>query len=481
MPFSKNAPTRNPAETKAKDVRLYAHWLDGEWQKIAAPITVSRHFMSLQRAAEGWLKLHALFGTRVALSDVQLTDSPILAKLFVDPEFRNYVKHDPSFLTLVAYPRSGFNGLNERLGRATRGLERAHRNGWKTSLPSITVDEIKRFSDPILSADSESYTARWLNDRFSGPGKVIASLPHHRELLEGMLHGICHFIRKTGGPSETPTQSEPRFYTDFIMDVLNSNGLGREEYNALEKVWLEIEKLWVPDPDTRKNRSALLNAMEAKEPDRSKWPPEWHRIWNTVVHAWNENVSTTVGAGRSSISELPEAIIPFHGIISDIVEQEQSGLLRARMPQKYPLLSFDPATLTWKEIYEIVKLTRSLRKRFQSSLRQRDDEGISALGDELVTKLAEAITVTPKGPPKTGWLMLSAVTAISPVLLSYTDASALPAAAVASAAVLARIKFLSDLKSYFGFHISQFRVLNTLRGYQNELVSALVTGHQSDE
>lgn len=480
MSFSKNAPTRKSAETKKKDVRLYAHWLDGEWQKIAYPITVSQQFMSLHRAGEGWLKLHALFGTRVALSDVQLTDSPILLKLFADPEFREYLKHDSGFLTLVAYPRPGFNRLTERLGRATRGLDRAQRNGWKTSLPGITVDEIKRFSDPILSINSEPDTAKWLKDKSSGPARVIASLPHHRELLEGMLHGICHFVRNTGGASETPLRSEPRFYTDFLVEVLNSNGLGREEYNALENVWLEIEKRWVLDPDARKNRSALLHALETKEPDRSKWPPEWHRIWNTVVHAWNENVSTTVGADRSSISELPEAIIPFRGTISDIVEQEPGGLLKARMPKNNPFLSFDPATLTWKEIYEIVKHTRSLRKRFQSSLQQRNDEGISALGNELVAKLGEAIAIAPKGPPNTGWLMLSAVTAISPFLLRYADVSAVPAAAVTSIAVLKGIKTLSDLKSYFDFHISKFRVLNTLRGYQNELVSALVTGHQSD-
>jgi hypothetical protein len=457
-----NSAKSNPALSKTNEMRLYAHWLDGEWQKVAYPVTVAHQYMSLQRTAEGWLKLHALFGTRVALSDIQLTDSPVLPKLFVDPEFRNYVEYDRSFLTLVAYPRAGFEGLKARLGRATRGLDRAQRNGWKTSLPDITVDEIKKFSEPILLFDGQPDTGKWLKDKSSGPGKVIASLPQHRELLEGMLRGICHFTKKTGGHSETPIQAKPRFYTDFIVDVLNSKGLGREEYNALEQVWLGIEQHWVPDSSLRKNRSALLNAMENKEPDRNKWSPELHRIWNTVVHAWNENVSTTVGADRSSISELPGAIVPFRGIISDIVEQERGGLLKARMPKAPPFLSFDPAILTWKQVHEAVRNTRTFRQKFQHSLQKRDNGLIAASGEELTAKLQEEIALkSPTGPPKARSLLLSILTPLAPAPLSYA---------------LKAVNVIKQVDLYFKIHSSRLRVLNTLRGYKDELVSALING-----
>jgi hypothetical protein len=32
-------------------------WLDGEWQKIAHPLTVERQYLSMQGIAEGWLPM----------------------------------------------------------------------------------------------------------------------------------------------------------------------------------------------------------------------------------------------------------------------------------------------------------------------------------------------------------------------------------------------------------------------------------------
>ena len=462
--------------TNNKQLRLYAHWLDGEWQKIAYPVAVAHRYISLQRVAEGWLKLHALFGTRIALSDVQLTDSPFLLKLFADPEFRDYLKHDRSFLTLIAYPRKYFDGTKERLGRATRGLDRAHGSGWKTSLPNITVDEIRKFSEPILSLSERPNMVKWLKDRSTGPGRVMADLPHHREMLEGMLHAISHFIRETGGKSETPSQAEPRSYTDFMMEALNSQGLQGDEYHALEQVWSEIGK-WVPDESLRMKRSTLIEAMEAKQPDRNKWPPEWHRVWNTVVHAWNENVSMTVGAQRSSISELPEAIIPFRGTISDIVTPASGKLLKARFPaqagsrggilnsrflEPSRMLRFDPTTLSWKEVDDAVRLTRTLRRRFQSSLMKRDNEQINAAGEELIAKLRERIVLKlPTAPPKATPLLLTAITFFLPSSVNLAIKS---------------VKFAKDLNTHLKMKANWLGVLNTLRGYKEELVSAIING-----
>jgi len=96
------------AESTASPNRLYAHWLDGEWLRIAHPISVEGRSLTVQGVAEGALKLHALFGTRIALSDVQLTDSPVVVRLFANPDFREYLKHDSGFLTSSQIPEAEF-------------------------------------------------------------------------------------------------------------------------------------------------------------------------------------------------------------------------------------------------------------------------------------------------------------------------------------------------------------------------------------
>ena len=185
--------------------RLYAHWLDGEWQKIAYPVVVEGSDSSLRDIAEGALKLHALFGTRIGISDVQLSDSEVMLRLFATPEFRKYLASDEEFLTLVAHPRDGIS--DPRLARATRGIARSFEPGWMTSLPNVDVDTIRRFAEPILGADNLDI-AHCITDRSKGPGRVIAACsPEHAELFEGMLRGICHFAKRSGGPSDTPSAS----------------------------------------------------------------------------------------------------------------------------------------------------------------------------------------------------------------------------------------------------------------------------------
>lgn len=97
---------------------LYAHWLDGEWIKVAKAITVEGYGKTLESIAEAALKLLALLGSRVAISDVQLTDSPVVLNLFSDPDFLSYLAIDQSFLTLVASPRRAFRTGSLREQRA---------------------------------------------------------------------------------------------------------------------------------------------------------------------------------------------------------------------------------------------------------------------------------------------------------------------------------------------------------------------------
>jgi hypothetical protein len=379
--------------------RLYAHWLDGEWQKIAYPILVEGPYSRLQQVAEGALKLHALFGTHIVISDVQLTDSLVVVRLFANPEFRDYLRSDPQFLTLVAHPTPGIS--NRKLAIATRGMARAFPKGWRTSLnvapqlPALSVEVIKRLAETILNPGTLD-TAYCFRIRSRGPGKVIADHPEHKELLEGMLRGICHFAREArrAGPVDVPAASVPdRSYADFIRDALSNAKLPPEEWGALESIWRSICEKWVPDESKRFRRSDLLTALEDKEPNRIKWPPEFDRLWNTVVHAWNSNVSDTVGAGRNSISPLPHAVVPFRGEISDVAGPfvERGELVMSRDIRRYPILSLNPSTLSWKTVRGAIQGAHGERARFGSALARKNSEGIIEASSELIRKLAPIV------------------------------------------------------------------------------------------
>ena len=104
-------------------MRLYAQWLHGAYFKLALSEGRGIREPQLFEATIAVLKLHALFGTRIVLSDVQVIDSPIVLRLFADSSFRSFLRKHPYFLELVAYPEKVTEPT--RYSIATAGLRRA--------------------------------------------------------------------------------------------------------------------------------------------------------------------------------------------------------------------------------------------------------------------------------------------------------------------------------------------------------------------
>ena len=361
---------------------LYAHWLDGEWLKIAYPIAVEGMSGSLADIAEGGLKLHALFGTRIAISDIQLTDSEAIVKAFANPEFREYLKTDPTFVTLISSPPQGVTDTD--FARATSGLYRAcTQPHWRTSLMGVPEEIIKRFGDAILCTDNV-VAQQCLSDSSKGPGRVIQEYPQHSEKLEGILHGVHFFAHGTGRVALQPITS--RSYVDWLTQFLNTPGLPDEHYNAFENIY-ELVAQWVPDASKRYARSSLNSALEAKEPDRNKWPLEYHRLWQSVVHAWNSNVSENLGTARSSILPLPDALIGDRSRVTDAAGpfQISDGLVRNRFDSG--MLTFDPTTLSWKVIENIRKEHQELQEKLQNALLKGDTGKYESMRLSLIEKL----------------------------------------------------------------------------------------------
>ncbi len=71
----------------------HPHWLDGCYVR-----SLTNGLAPVERS----LKLHALLGDTLVLSDVQLIDSPIVSRLFSDHQFRAFLARNPNFLELVS-------------------------------------------------------------------------------------------------------------------------------------------------------------------------------------------------------------------------------------------------------------------------------------------------------------------------------------------------------------------------------------------
>ena len=90
-------------------MRYYAEWLDGEYVLLNHAIRGYSHNAVMQRA----MRFHALFGSTIVLSDVQMIDSKTpIPRLFLDSDFRDFLKENQNFLELVA--RNQASGICHR-------------------------------------------------------------------------------------------------------------------------------------------------------------------------------------------------------------------------------------------------------------------------------------------------------------------------------------------------------------------------------
>jgi hypothetical protein len=446
--------------------QLYAHWLDGEWQKVAFPMVVEAPFRSIQEIAEAWLKLSALFGARFSISDVQLIDSTILLHLFAKKEFREYLKRDSNFLTLAAHRRKGIS--DERTAVATRGLERPFQQGWTSSVPGFTQKLVQQFADTVLAHDKLD-TGKLLRDKSSGPGLFIQNHPECDAPLTGLLYGICHFAKartSKGGRHYVPT-STPRSYIDVITDALNAGKMPSDTLVTLEEVWRSVKSL-VPDEEARNRRSVLQGALESREPDRHKWPPQFHTIWNTVVHAWNSNVCDTVQATGASIAPLPSgAVVPYRGEIVDVTGPfvQKGHTIQQKLLNKYFPVGIDVQSLKWSTVADLADDLEEQRYRFQKALFAREESEIYAAGDDLANELASRLrpnysTVV----PERFWSYVGVLSMLLPWGTAITD----------------KAEKLDNFQRRLREDIQEKAILNTLHTVRNDVIAAFSTGDSHD-
>ncbi|WP_126900578.1 hypothetical protein [Streptomyces sp. WAC 01325] len=375
-------------------MRLYAHWLDGEYVRLK---TLDSE-VSPVGEAERLLKFHALFGNTVTLSDVQLIDSHVVLNLFSEEGFVRYLKDHKDFLEIAARP----DGDETRFTVATAGLRRFVGSPGRTSSRFGQPDVIQAIAEIVLSRQaSDPYEI--LNHR--GPsGKILDRFSEFRDDILAMLEAVHHFCTQGHWSTPSPVHN-PLTHYDVLIKVANSSGLSPTHEAQVQTAIQFIDKH--AERGTREYRSSVLRLL-----DQVEWPQEHKTIAHTVVSAWNCAVEQTASPDGGSVGPL-SASAPLAAYLSDPIDavfdmshENEVSMFERFKEQMVSFLPGDPLVLSWGRIHTIVNETEETRRAYQAAIR----DGAADVIREALSQHVRAITPLLAGPaqdpfPSHVWVM----------------------------------------------------------------------------
>lgn len=318
---------------------LYAHWLDGEFLH---PRCGTQDQLDKRRSElEDLLKLHALFGNSLHLSDMQLIDSRLVLELFANPGFFRFISRCPDFFRLVASPQIAADEFKTQgaLAVVGAGLARARRPGWISSLfksPRITKDVADKFASVKSKGEAQAF--------FRKQHTIMAVSNTDRLYLRGMFCALKHFTVGVGSDQVESSEEKSRSF----LDILNT--LEGVDYPAV----------------ARSIKSTIKFAMGSHA--RSTILKQWRgtvtgpqrRLYLNIVQAWNLNVSRSVHADYDSAYifrgtfPLPMYFGELDQIVAPVGQVGDDELFR-----NVEKLQWHPRDIEWAQIAQVRKVIQT--------------------------------------------------------------------------------------------------------------------------
>lgn len=321
--------------------RFYAHWLDGE---IMHPRCVVRsELVSRWRKIVGLLKMHAIFGDCICLSDVQLIDSRVLLWLFSQADFRIFLEQNPSFFRLVGRPTDKLDLGTEKLAIVGAGLGRSLNESWISSTfdpPQVTTEFAEAFKG--LKNEGE---ARWALTNQKGPFKKLVesySGPE-KDLLAGMVQALYHFAVRVPDKVEPPQEKAKSLsYYEVLQKARDEHGLDMVS-NTLSFVENNAANKYQRSPAV----VAFENAGLDHDGNRVKYL--------NVIQAWNMGVSSTVNAEYDSVFSFRQVYpLPLLlGPISEFTDEIPASIGDRDLFESIDRVTWHPADLSWLTVAEV--------------------------------------------------------------------------------------------------------------------------------
>jgi hypothetical protein len=264
-------------------MRVYAHWLDGEYRKALTGVDIRRPQAPEDETAERIVKTIALFGGTLVPSDAQLVDSPVLWRLFSNNGFRQFVQSDKKFLELVAHPVT--RGSDYRWSITTAGLQKAIIAG--------------RIASPMF--DGNAIVSLFRDIIEAGPSVDLTALLGRRRgtLDSDALFGFTELFRYF--TSASPRVAEPLIGrpSDTLYSILeralDNPFLAGEDRRQVESTVALINKR--VDKDRRSRRAVIYDNLDPLVPADVD-------AWKLIVQAWNVAAQRTVCDTGGSIGNM---------------------------------------------------------------------------------------------------------------------------------------------------------------------------------
>ncbi|WP_328674081.1 hypothetical protein [Streptomyces sp. NBC_00328] len=395
-------------------MEIYAYWLDGEHLRLSewGPQDLSLSVM---------LKIQALLGHTVVLSDVQLIDSPVVQTLFETDDFRSFVRGCPEFLRCTTAAPSG----SDPFTLVTTGLQRALEPGWLSS-SFDTAEPLVRLSEAVLERGDANPGP--LFARGTALGALYQESSPLRQRLQAVAWTLHHFSREPGVPLGTSTMARPSSYCDVLEEVAELPGLPGHDYAPVERTLAYLEG-HLGEWD-RHRRALLMAHLDATN------PPHRTAIWNTATQAWNAAVQRTLGTDGASPRSLPEAadVGLYLGSPTDALFEPSDPA--STSPAGPGLASNHLAAvgaLSWQDMGKIQRDDAVTRRRneYQTALRAAD----AAAADDALATLLRAVRkklpASAHGSGHLGWAAVEAGLAGAGLAIGAADTFGFAAPALA--------------------------------------------------
>ena len=355
----------------------YAHWLDEEYGRIRGG--VGGHEFISDRAAT--MRLYALFGHPIHISDQQLFDSSATRALFGDPGFVDFAR-DYSPVKLQRIPSSGAaTSTGDSLLRDA--FLRPTEEGW---VSSSTVETRSVVAAAHLIHDGGLDLLRdrdALRDRIRRDGLTPESIAYLQDLREGILYLADREHRVV------PVRTARRIRFDEVLTDLADHGSELQQADAAFAID-HLDRL-LP-PESRPYRAAVLAALSRDE--RARWSPDQRRVWEIVVGAYLEATRTNLGLGASAHSSPVDGLdSQVGGLVSDTLHRVTGPSSTSGEPASRNVrIPVDLASLGWEEIRRARDLTSDSYDALERERDRGDPHAVGAAIEEHANRLAEHLT-----------------------------------------------------------------------------------------
>ncbi|MEU8588131.1 hypothetical protein AB0C59_14215 [Streptomyces sp. NPDC048664] len=347
-------------------MEIYAYWLDGDHLRLSG-------WVPQDESLSVMLKIQAMLGHTVVLSDIQLIDSPVVQTLFASEDFRAFVRGCPGFLRCTTGAPAG----SDPFTLVTTGLHRALEPGWLSS-SFDSPEPLTRLSQAVLERGDANPGPLFARGTELGRRYEEGGATRHR--LQAVAWTLHHFSREAGVPLGTSAVARPSSYCDVLREVAELPGLPSRDYAPVART-LQYLETHLGEAD-RHRRSLLIAHLDATD------PPHRAAMRNTATQAWNAAVQRTLGTDGASPRSLPEA-----ADVGLYLGRPTDALFESAGPVPAPsaghgLTSADLAavgTLGWQDIGKIHQDDAVAHRRdgFQQALRVGDaaaaDDALAAL------------------------------------------------------------------------------------------------------